>query len=56
MPLHKHKGSRDEYDNYRRIRLLSVPRKVCGRFLMERLMKVTEGKVSREDFIVCSEK
>ena len=46
MPLHKGKGSKEEYNNYREINLLSVPGKVYGRVLTERLMGVTEGKVS----------
>ncbi len=44
----KGKGSRSECSSYRGISLLSVPGKVYGRFLTERLMEVTEGKVSEE--------
>ena len=36
------------YD-YRGISLLSASRKVYGRVLTERLIKVTEGKVSKEE-------
>ncbi len=49
MPLHKSKDSKNECDNYRGISLLSVPGKVYGRVLTERLMEVTEGKVSEEE-------
>ncbi len=48
VPLHKGKGSRSEWSSYRGISLLSVPGKVYGRILTERLMEVTEGKVSEE--------
>ncbi len=48
VPLFKGKGSRSECSSYRGIRLLSVPGKVYGRILTERLMEVTEGKVSKE--------
>ncbi len=48
VPLHKGKGSRSEFSSYRGISLLSVPRKVYGRILTERLTEVTEGKVSEE--------
>ena len=46
--LLKGKGSKDEYNDYREITCLSLLGKVYGRFLMERLMEVTEGKVSEE--------
>ncbi len=48
VPLYKGKGSRSECSSYRGITLLSVPGKVYGRILTERLMEVTEGKVSEE--------
>ncbi len=48
VPLDKGKGSRSECRSYRGISLLSVPGKVYGRILTERLMEVTEGKVSEE--------
>ncbi len=41
-------GSRSECSSYRGISLLSVPGKVNGRILTERLMGVREGKVSEE--------
>ncbi len=46
VPLHK--GSRSECSSYRGISLLSVPGKVYGRILTERLMEVTEGKVCED--------
>ena len=48
MPQHKDKLSKDECINYSVINLLSVPGKVYGRVLMEKLMKVNGGKVSEE--------
>ncbi len=48
VPLYKGKGSKSECSCYRGISLLSVPGKVYGRILTERLMEVTEGKVSEE--------
>ncbi len=48
IPLYKGKGSRSECSSYRGISLLSVPGKVYGRILTERLTEVTEGKVSEE--------
>ncbi len=48
VPLHKDKGSRSECSSYRGISLLSVPGKVYGRILTERLMEVTEGKVCEQ--------
>ncbi len=48
VPLYKGKGSRSECSSYRGISLLSVPGKVYGRILTERLREVTEGKVSED--------
>ncbi len=48
VPLYKGRGSRSECSSYRGISLLSVPENVYGRILTERLMEVTEGKVSEE--------
>ncbi len=48
VPLYKGKGSRSECSSYRGISLLSVPGKVNGRILTERLMEVTERKVNEE--------
>ncbi len=48
VPLYKSKGSRSECSSYRGISILSVPEKEYGRILTERLMEVTEGKVTEE--------
>ncbi|KAK3893161.1 hypothetical protein Pcinc_003002 [Petrolisthes cinctipes] len=48
VPLYKGKGSKDECGSYRGISLLSVPGKVYGKVLTERLMEVTGNKVSEE--------
>ena len=48
MPLYKGKGSRDECGNYRGISLLSIPGKVYGRIVIERVMEITEGRISEE--------
>ncbi len=48
VPLYKGNGSRSDCSSYRGISLLSVPGKVYGRILTERLMEVTDGKVSEE--------
>ncbi len=48
VPLYKGKGNRSECSSYRGITLLGIPGKVYGRILTERLMGVTEGKVSEE--------
>ncbi len=48
VPLYKGKGSRSECSSYRGISLLSIPGKVYGRLLTERLKEVTDGKVSED--------
>ncbi len=48
VPLYKGKGSRSECSSFRGISLLSIPGKVYGRILTERLMEVTERKVSED--------
>ncbi len=48
VPLHKDKGNKDECNSYRGISLLRVPCKIYGKVLTERLMSVTEKKVSDE--------
>ncbi len=48
VPLYKGKGSGSECSSYWGISLLSMPGKVYGRILTERLMEVTERKVSEE--------
>ncbi len=42
VPLYKGKGNRKECNNYRGISLLSVPGKIYGRILNERMMKITD--------------
>ncbi len=48
VKFYKAKGSRSECSNYRGISLLSVPGIVYGKILTERLMEITERKVSEE--------
>ncbi len=48
VPLHEGKGNKEECNNYRGISLLSMPGKIYGRILTERLMQVTEKKVGDE--------
>ncbi len=48
MPLYKGKGNREECDNYRSINLLSVPGKIYGRILNERMMKITDKSAGDE--------
>ncbi len=48
VPLYKGKGKREECNNYRGISLLSVPGKICGRILNERMMKITDKSVGDE--------
>ncbi len=47
VPLYKGKGKREECNNYRGISLLSVPGKIYGRILNER-MKITDKSVGAE--------
>ncbi len=48
MPLYKGKGNREECYNYRGICLLSVPRKIYGNILNERMAKITDKSVGDE--------
>ena len=48
VPIYKGKGSRDECGNYRGISLLSIPGKVYGRIVIERVMEITDGRISEE--------
>ncbi len=48
VPLYKGKGNREECNNYRGIRLLSVPGKNYGKILNERMMKITDKSVGDE--------
>ncbi len=43
--FYKGKGKREECNNYRGISLLSVPGKIYGRILNERMMKITDKSV-----------
>ncbi len=56
MPLHNGKGSKDECNNYRGLSAISVPGKVHGRVLTERLMEVSEGKVKEKQEVLGMEK
>ncbi len=46
--LYKGKGNREGCNNYRGISLLSVPGKIYGRILNERMMKTTDKSVGDE--------
>ncbi len=48
VPLYKGKGKREDCNNYRGISLLSVPEKIYGRILNERMMKITDKSVGDE--------
>ena len=48
VPLYKGKGDRSDCKNYRGISLLSVPGKVYGRLLIERVRGMTEGLIGEE--------
>jgi len=48
VPVYKGKGSRDMCGNYRGISLLSIPGKVYSRIVIERVMEITEGRISDE--------
>ena len=48
VPLYKGKGDRNECKNYRGISLLSIPGKVYGRILIERVRALTEGMIGDE--------
>ncbi len=48
MPLYKGKGNRGECNDYRGMSLLSVPGKIYGRILNERMMKITDKSVGDE--------
>lgn len=42
------KGSREVCKNYRGISLLSIPGKVYGRVVIERVKEITQGKIGEE--------
>ncbi|MEL7177812.1 MAG: reverse transcriptase domain-containing protein [Pseudomonadota bacterium] len=48
VPIYKGKGCKTECTNYRGISLLSIPGKVYGRVLIERVKEITEGRICGE--------
>ena len=48
VPLYKGKGDKSECKNYRGISLLSIPGKVYGRIIIDRVRFLTEGLIGEE--------
>ena len=48
VPIYKGKGNRRECKNYRGISLLSIPGKVFGRILIEKIRSLTDGLIGEE--------
>ena len=48
VPFYKGKGDRNDCRSYRGISLLSIPGKVYGRILIERVRALTEGRMGEE--------
>ena len=48
VPIYKGKGDRSDCRNYRGISLLSIPGKVYGRILIEKVRSMTEGLIGEE--------
>ena len=48
VPIHKGKGERSKCKKYRGISLLSIPGKVYGRNLTEKVRRLTEGLIGKE--------
>ena len=48
LPIYKGKGDRNECKNYKEISLLSIPGKVYGMVLIEKLKCITEGLKGEE--------
>ncbi len=48
VPVYKGKGKRGECGSYRGISLLSIPGKVYGKVIIERVRRLTEEKISNE--------
>ncbi len=48
VPVYKGKGRRGECRSYRGISLLSIPGKVYGTVIIERVQRLTEEKISEE--------
>ena len=50
------KGDRNDCKNYRGISLLSIPGKVYGRILIERVRVLTEGMIGEEQCVFRSDR
>ncbi len=48
VPIYKGKGRRGGCGSYRGISLLSVPGKIYGKVITERVQRLTEEKISEE--------
>ena len=48
VPVYKGKGSKEECCNYRGISLVSIAGKVYGKIIIERVMEITESRISEE--------
>ncbi len=48
VPVYKGRGRRGECGSYRGISLLSIAGKVYGKVTIERVQRLTEGKISEE--------
>ncbi len=48
VPVYKGKGRRGEYGSYRGVSLLSIPRKVYGKVIIERVQRLAEEKIGEE--------
>ncbi len=48
VPVYKGKGRRGECGSYRGINLLSIPGKVYGKVITERVQRLIEEKISEE--------
>ena len=50
VPFYKGKGDKMECKNYRGISHLSIPGKVYGRVLIERVHELNEGMIGEEQY------
>ncbi len=48
VPVYKGKGRNGECGSYRGISLLSIPKKIYGKIITERVQRLTEEKISEE--------
>ena len=48
VPVYKGKGRRREYGNYRGISILSIPGKIYGMLLINRVTEITKEQVAEE--------